>query len=779
MNQPKLERIDGVVVAIRFMSETFTVALFDKQGGNEISIVGNLAGIEEGDRLSLYGREADHPKYGHQFRVEYFHPMLEQTRHGIRRFLLEEVEGIGKVFAERIVSFFYPKYGDTMLEALQKKPEELRDVPRLGQTRIDALMKVLRESYANRNLLLKLYEYGVTPKMARKIWLFYEGLGLDPLRVVEETPYQMMLDIEGLGFESVDRIARQQGVPLDDEGRLCAAVNHVLMRAYNKEGHLFLPQEEFVRKLNEIIWPDQRLPVNYRERMIKVFDSLQTQGYVQMVKMGEELVFYAKFPWQVEQGVVTHVARLLHAPIQSLTFFGKGLEEVRHEAEVRADITLDPDQRLAFKHAMEQGVCIITGGPGTGKSTLARLIVDTWNKEGLEVKLAAPTGRAARRLSETTGREATTIHRLLEWRKGKFERNETKVLEAEAVLIDESSMLDARLAWSLCRAIPTGCRVLFMGDVDQLPSVGAGNVLRDLIESKEVPVARLNLIHRQDTSKENLIVNLAHAVNQAPPGESIPGGPVTARRPKEGNLFIFDTRWPWARCSCGDIRLPKHCPSCGAGRVVARLSPAERGTELVQQLVTKRIPATFEIPSEHIQVIAPRYGGGLGVDKLNERLRDALNPANLLRPELKVGNHHFRMGDRVMAIRNQYEKDVVNGLQGRVTDVDLETKAVTAHFDGDVIATFSGIEELDDLTHAYAITVHKSQGNEFPVVLLALDHSAGLLLYRQLVYTAITRARTLLILVGDPAALARATANDRPRHRWTGLDWWLPRWQKI
>jgi exodeoxyribonuclease V alpha subunit len=317
-----------------------------------------------------------------------------------------------------------------------------------------------------------------------------------------------------------------------------------------------------------------------------------------------------------------------------------------------------------------------------------------------------------------------------------------------------------------------------MGDVDQLPSDGPGNVLRDLIQGGEVPVARLNRIHRQDTSQENLIVNLAHAVNKAPQGRSVLGGIVVAKRPKEGNVFLFNIRWPWARCSCGDLRLPRHCPSCGAGKIVSMLPRERSGTDLVQQLVTKRIPATFGVTSDQIQVIAPRYGGSLGVDILNERLRDVLNPKNPLRAELRFGDKHFRLGDRVMAIRNQYEKDVVNGLQGEIIDIDSLAKSVTVQFEDEVSATFTK-EELDDLTHAYAITVHKSQGNEFPVVLLALDQSAGRLLYRQLVYTAITRARTLLILVGDPVALDRATANDKPRHRWTGLDWWLPRWEEL
>ena len=332
MNQSELARIDGVVVAIRFSSDTFTVALFDQRGGNEISIVGNLAGIEEGSRLSLYGRQHTHAKYGAQFRVEYFHTMLEETRHGIQRFLQEEVHGIGKRFAKRLVDFFYPKYREKMLEMLQQKPEELNDMPGLGQKRIDSLLEVLRETYGNRTLLLKLYDYGMTPKTARKILDFYESMGIDALRVLEETPYQIMMDVEGVGFELVDRIARQQGVLLDDDGRLSAAINHVLMKAYHKEGHLFLPQNEFLHELNRMIWPDSRLPANYSERIMKALEGLQNQRYLQALTIDEKLVFYARYPWLVEEGVVTHVSRLLHASITPLSFIGKELKEVLHEA---------------------------------------------------------------------------------------------------------------------------------------------------------------------------------------------------------------------------------------------------------------------------------------------------------------------------------------------------------------------------------------------------------------------------------------------------------------
>ncbi len=771
MTKATLERLDGTVIAIRFSSDSFTVALFEKESGEEVVIVGDLAAIEAGQPLSLYGRTMAHPKHGSQFRVEYFHTLLARTREGIQRFLAEEVEGVGSGFAARIVSYFYPLYGEELLDRLQEKPEQLKEVPGLGQARIEAVIKALRENYGARHLLLELYAVGVSAKMARAILDFYEGRGVDALRVFQETPFQLVQDIPGLGFEMMDRLARQRGLSLDDDGRIQAAITHLLLRAFHRDGHFFLPEPALVTALSELVWQGAP-PAGAIDQIGDALERLQRQGYVQIVAVREELAFYHRTAWLTEEGLAAHLERLLRAPITPLGFGVQSIAQVCANAEARSGLTLDEAQRQAFHHAMESGVCIITGGPGTGKSTLARLIVDSWEEAGLAVKLAAPTGRAARRLSETTGRAATTVHRLLEWREGQFQHNEFDPIEAEALLVDESSMLDAALAHSLCRALPSGCRVLFMGDVDQLPSVGAGNVLHDLIASERLPVARLTHIHRQDVSQENLIVTLAHAVNNAPPGRPIPGGAHVAKRPEEGNVFLFDARWPWARCSCGGVRLPQHCPSCGAGATVAPLPLDARGAELIQELVTERIPRTFGLASADVQVIAPRYAGPLGVDEINERLRGALNPAKATRPEMSYGQRHFRLGDRVMAVRNNYEKDVVNGLQGEVIDVDVGGKGVSVRFDGEVVAGFRK-DELDDLTHAYAITAHKSQGGEFPVVLLALDPAAGRLLYRQLLYTALTRARALLILVGDPTVLDRATANNKPRHRWTGLDWWL------
>jgi exodeoxyribonuclease V alpha subunit len=773
MRQTTLERIDGTVLAVRFASDNFTVAILGQNNGDEISIVGDLAEIEEGQRLSLYGRASTHPKHGPQFRVEYFHPYVEESQEGIRRFLEREVEGIGPALAQRIVSTFYPMYGDAMLERLQDDPSQLAEVPGLGDAKATALVEALRAQYGSRRLLTKLYAVGIGPTQARNILRFYEERDVDALRVLEETPYQIAQDVPGIGFETVDHIARQQGLALDDQGRIQAAVFHVLNRAFHRDGHFFLPEAPLLRQVAEIIWqgsapPDADLAVG------DALEVLRNQRYVQIITVGDELAFYTAQAWRTEEGLVNHLSRLLAASIPPLRSFAENAERVREAAEARAGLTLGEAQRDAFRYSMERGVCVITGGPGTGKSTLARLVVDTWEEAGLKVKLAAPTGRAARRLSETTGREATTVHRLLVWRDGEFQHSEEDPIEADALLVDESSMLDAPLAHTLCRAIPTGCRVLFMGDVDQLPSVGPGNVLHDLIVSGMVPVARLDRIYRQDTTKENLIVNLAHAVNNAPPGQPIPGGPSLARRPTDGNVFLFDARLPWARCTCGGVRLPQQCPSCNEGSVLAPIRNSTIGAELIQELVTERIPRAFGFASDDIQVVAPLYRGAMGVDELNERLRAVLNPAKATKPELEFGKRHFRLGDRVMAVRNNYEKDVVNGLQGRIVDVDPKTKAVTVLFDGEVRATFRG-EDLDDLTHAYAITAHKSQGGEFPVVLLALDLSAGRLLYRQLLYTAITRARALLVLVGDPNALDRATANNRPRNRYTGLDYWLQR----
>ncbi len=637
---------------------------------------------------------------------------------------------------------------------------------------MQALIEALNESYGSRQLLLELYDVGLSPAMARTVLKCYEEKGVDALRVFQQTPFQMVQDVPGLGFETMDRVARQRGLALDDEGRLQAAILHLLLRAFHRDGHLFLPEQPLLKALAPLIWPDEPMPPDGVERVGDALERLRNQRYIQIVAVNGELAFYHRTAWQAEATLATHVARLLAAAVGPLGFAERPVEAVRQAAEARAGLSLDPAQSRAFEHAMASGICIVTGGPGTGKSTLARVIVESWEEAGLEVKLAAPTGRAARRLTETTGRPATTVHRLLEWREGEFQRNDAEPIEAEALLIDEASMLDAPLASWLFRAVPSGCRVLIMGDVDQLPSVGPGNVLHDLIQSEQVPVARLTHIHRQDTSRDNLIVTLAHAINNAPPGESVEGGPPLARRPSEGNVFLFDTRLPWARCTCGGVRLPQQCPACGGGAVLAPLPGDSRGAELIQELVTERIPRTFAVASADVQVIAPRYAGPMGVDELNERLRGALNPARTGRAELTFGKRHFRVGDRVMAIRNNYEKEVVNGLQGELVDVDSSTRAVSVLFDGELLAHFRK-EEVDDLTHAYAITAHKSQGGEFPVVLLALDPAAGRLLYRQLLYTAVTRARHLLILVGDPAVLARATANDRPRYRWTGLDWWL------
>ncbi|MDQ4075851.1 MAG: AAA family ATPase [Chloroflexota bacterium] len=766
-----LEQINGRVIAIRYASRDFAVALLAQQNGEETVIVGDLAAIEEGQDLSLYGRATLHPKHGPQFRVEYFHPVMARSREAICRFLTEQVSGIGTALSERIVSYFYPLHGEAMLERLLEEPEQLREMPGLGETRVQAVIDTLRESYGSRQFLLELYEVGISPTMARTILKFYEEKGIDPLRVFQETPYQIVQDIPTLRFETLDRIVRQRGLPQDDEGRLQAAITHILLRAFHRSGHFYLPEQPLLEHLYSLIWQDAP-PPDAVNRIGDALERLRNQRYVQIVAVDEELAFYTRHSWITEEELVWHLSRLLEAPVPPLGFASLSSERVREAAEERAGIILDPAQAAAFDHAMASGVCIVTGGPGTGKSTLARLIVDSWEEAGLTVKLAAPTGRAARRLAELTEREVTTVHRLLEWREGEFQRNEVDPIEAEAILIDESSMLDAPLAWSLCRAIPDGCRVLFMGDVDQLPSVGPGNVLHDLIESGRLPVARLNQIHRQDTSQENLIVQLAHAINNAPPGQPIPGGPTLAKRPADGNVFLFDTRLPWARCSCGGVRLPHHCPTCEDGEGLAMVPVESRAAELIQELVMERIPRTFGVASVDVQVIAPRYGGSMGVDELNERLRGALNPARATRPELIFGDRHFRLGDRVMAIRNNYEKDVVNGLQGEVVDVDPSTKMVKVRFDGEVSASFRK-DELDDLTHAYAITVHKSQGGEFPVVVLVLDPSAGPLLHRQLLYTAVTRARDLLVLVGDPIVLERATRNNRPRDRWTGLGWWL------
>ncbi|HBY98319.1 MAG: AAA family ATPase [Ardenticatenaceae bacterium] len=765
---PPLEELNGQVTAILARRGEFIVAEFLADSQGPLKIVGELPGVEVGQRLTLHGYETEHPRHGPQFRVEYYHTLLEHSRAGITSFFEKEVHGVGPTIARRIVGHFWHEFGGELLEALEAQPQRLTEVSGIGRERAAKIAASLHESFSLRRVMLDFYELGLTPGLARRVVRTYEAIGEDPVAAVLARPYDLTEMVDGIGFARADAIARRRGFPLDAPERLTAAVRHILHIATRSDGHCFLPRAEIIRRGRQLLWsPGVPTPRDSHLQLNAIIETLIQSNTVQVEMIGGQEALYPSETWWSEHAVVRHLRRLLESPLPRVTLFEQDPANLRRAAEARAGIALAPGQVLAFDTTLSQGVVIITGGPGTGKSTLARLLVDVFQQARFRIKLAAPTGRAARRLAEVSGQPATTIHRLLEWQEGGFTRDEDTPLEADVVLIDESSMLDIFLARDLLAAIPSGCRLVLVGDVDQLPAVGPGNVLRDLIESGQVPVAKLDRIFRQNTAQPNMIVDLAHAINHAPRGARL--APPAAATPTAGNVFVFDITRPLGLCTCGAVRSPDICPVCEDGTVAERFpSPAEAGAALIEDLVARRIPHTFAVDPSEIQVLAPTYKGAMGVTALNARLRARLNPERPNHRNLRLGERDYRVGDRVMATRNLPQKDVVNGLLGVVTAVIEDDQELLIAFEGEVAATFDA-ELAEFLVHAYAVTCHKSQGAEFRIVVLALDMSAPAMLYRQLLYTAITRAREALILVTNPAAFHRAVANNRPKHRWTGL----------
>jgi len=682
-----------------------------------VAVVGNLFEVVPGESLRLQGVWTDHPRHGRQFRVERCQRLRPATLEGIRRYIGSGlVKGIGPVTASRIVDTF----GKDTLEVIDENPERLREVPGVGPKRAHIIQAAWEEQRTIRNVMVFLQGHGVSTRLAVKI---YKTYGDDAVAVVEQDPYRMTRDIRGVGFLTADRIAQALGLARDAPSRLEAGVLHTLEKAVG-EGHVFLPGTQLVRSAAELLEVSSKAVKAAIDRLL--IDGTCVAGAYKPEGKPAETGIYLAPMYYAEEGVASRLGNLLEEPTSRLSALRR-LDFV--ELFASGELALSDLQLKAVENAIRHKVSILTGGPGTGKTTALRALVDVLGRGRHSIALAAPTGRAAKRLSQATSHPARTIHRLLGFKpSGGFERDEHNPLNEDIVVIDEASMLDIVLANNLLKALDPGAHLMLVGDVDQLPSVGPGEVLRDIIASGVAPVTRLDTIFRQPEG--SLIVRNAHRVNAG----QMPLTPKGA-----ADFFLFVEEDP--------------------GKAAA----------LVVELVTRRIPRKFRMDSlEDVQVLSPMYRSAVGVDELNAALQEALNPPSPHATEKRVGGRVFRVGDKVMQTRNNYRKDVYNGDIGRIVAIRSMKQEFDVRFDDDRLVGYD-FAELDELVHGYCVTVHKSQGSEYPCIVMPILTTHYVMLQRNLLYTAIARARRLVVLVGTHKAIWLAVKNDRVARRYTGL----------
>ncbi|HEX3270371.1 MAG TPA: ATP-dependent RecD-like DNA helicase [Ktedonobacterales bacterium] len=727
---PPLATLEVVLERITYASEEtgYTVARVSARGSGTdlLTIVGNLLGAQPGESLRLQGRWKSHPQYGKQFEVANYTTVLPATLQGIRRYLGSGlIKGIGPKMAERIVAHFAL---DT-LRVIEEEPERLIEVPGLGPKRTAKISAAWEEQKAIKEVMVFLQGVGVSTSLAVRIYKTYQDSSIS---VVKNEPYRLASDVWGIGFKTADKIAQSLGVPQDSPERMKAGLQYTLSEA-SDEGHCYLPQETLIADAAQILSVDSALIQPALEALITDGGVMRERLTTQSVHEPEEnasveAVYLLPF-YRAEVSLANGLLRLLGAPSDRLASF----QTVNWESALgwlseKTGATLAPEQVEAVQLALTRQVAILTGGPGCGKSFTVRSIVALARAKKAKIILAAPTGRAAKRLEELAGMEASTLHRLLQLRPGgdaAFDREHP--LDADLVVVDEASMLDVLLANTLVKAIAPGAHLLLVGDVDQLPSVGAGEVLRDALESDAIPSVRLTHIFRQ--AQQSGVITNAHRINagQAPHTKDL------------SDFFLFAEE------------------------------DAERVAELTVELVAHRIPKRFGLDARReIQVLCPMHRGAAGAGVLNERLQEALTPAREGLPERRYGGRVYRVGDKVTQMRNNYDKQVFNGSVGVVTAISLEEQQVRVRMDeGEEI--LYAFDELDELTHAYAISIHRSQGSEYPCVVIPLTTTAWQMLQRNLLYTAVTRAKRLVVLVGSRRALWKAVQTVGAGRRYTAL----------
>ncbi|WP_027343479.1 SF1B family DNA helicase RecD2 [Hamadaea tsunoensis] len=733
--------LQAVLERITYANEEtgYTIARVatERSGTDLLTVVGPLLGAQPGESLRLSGRWTSHPRYGKQFEVWSYTTVLPATIQGIERYLGSGlIKGIGPKLAERIVA----QFGADTLRIIEEEPARLVEVPKLGPKRTKMIAAAWDEQKAIKEVMLFLQGVGVSTSLAVRIYKQYTDAAI---AVVKNEPYRLAADVWGIGFKTADTIAQAVGIPHDSPERVKAGLQYTLSEATDA-GHCFLPQPNLVADAVKIL----EVPA---ELVRTCLDELAAaEGVVREDVPGPAsadgpatipAVYLVPFH-RAETSLANSLLALLNTARDRLPAF-QTVEWDKAQAWL-AKLTgneLAPEQEQAVRLALTEKVAVLTGGPGCGKSFTVRSVVELARAKRAKIVLAAPTGRAAKRLAELAGHEATTVHRLLQLRPGgdpSYDRDNP--LDADLVVVDEASMLDLILANKLVKAVAPGAHLLFVGDVDQLPSVGAGEVLRDLLNADVIPRVRLTRIFRQ--AQESGVVVNAHRINAGEPPQ-LRGF---------GDFFFF-----------GRDQREDEEPA----------QTAEATARLVVDLVRTRIPQKFGLdPRRDVQVLAPMHRGAAGAGNLNTLLQEALTPGGDGIPERRFGGRVFRVGDKVTQIRNNYEKGaagVFNGTLGVVTALSAEEQKLTVRTDEDEEIAYA-FDELDELTHAYAVTIHRSQGSEYPAVVVPLTTGAWMMLQRNLLYTAVTRARKLVVLVGSLKALAVAVRTLGAGRRWTALD---------
>jgi exodeoxyribonuclease V alpha subunit len=726
------DQLQGSVERITYYNDEngYSVIRLNVEGRSDlVTVVGNLPEVQPGESLRLEGRWTTHAQYGRQFQAEWCEQVLPATVEGIRAYLGSGmIKGVGPVTAKRIVQ----RFGVDTLRVLDEEPDRLREALGVGPKRARSVAEAWEEQKHIRQVMMFLQSHGVSTNLAVKV---YKTYGDDSLQVVQQDPYRLARDIWGVGFKTADKVARDLGLPHDAPSRVQAGVAYALGQLAD-DGHVYAPEGELVAEAAALLEVDPSLitdaiqtldaeEVVYRDTL--VYPTLEEVDSRAISVTEERAVYLAPF-YYGEIGVTNRLRDLLDSPATRLVPFRRvNWEALLPQVTRESPFELSVEQRRAVRTALTSKVTVLTGGPGTGKTVTVRTVIAALEAMRRKYALCAPTGRAAKRLSEATERPAKTVHRLLEYSpQHGFQRNDDYPLEVDCLIVDEASMLDLLLTNRLLKAVDPATHVLFVGDVDQLPSVGAGDTLRDIIASDRVAVVRLTEIFRQ-AADSGIVVN-AHRINR---------GQFPVLNEFE-DFYFFSQEEP------------------------------EAAAELLVDIVERRIPRKFDLdPLDEIQVMAPMYRGACGVSNLNERLQKALNPPSLRKQERRFGGRIFRVGDKVMQTRNNYDKDVYNGDIGRVVHIGRVEQTLTVRIDGrPVIYDWA---ELDELVHAFAISVHKSQGSEYRAVVLPILTQHYLLLQRNLLYTAITRAKQLVVLVGTRKAIWIAVKNDKVSERYSGL----------